>query len=69
MVAHDGHNTGFIITQLDLRHNQVGVLGAEYLAVGLRYNKILQQLNLALNQLGDEGAQHIADLLQNPTVL
>ncbi|CAF4493765.1 unnamed protein product [Rotaria magnacalcarata] len=41
-----------IITQLDLRHNQVGVLGAEYLAVGLRYNKTLQQLNLALNQLG-----------------
>ncbi|CAF5012834.1 unnamed protein product [Rotaria magnacalcarata] len=58
-----------IITQLDLRHNQVGVLGAEYLAVGLRYNKTLQQLNLALNQLGDEGAQQIANLLQNSTVL
>ncbi|CAF3348954.1 unnamed protein product [Rotaria sp. Silwood2] len=51
------------LKSLNLRSNQIGNQGAQYLATGLRSNKTLKTLDLYKNRIGDEGAQALADAL------
>ncbi|CAF0803357.1 unnamed protein product [Adineta steineri] len=57
------------LTTLVLDCNQIGAVGAQYLADALRTNTTLTTLSLGNNDIGDIGVQHLAHALQNNTTL
>ena len=46
---------GGVLTNLVLRHNNIGDEGAKALAAALRVNEVLTSIDLRNNSLGDEG--------------
>ncbi|CAF1275457.1 unnamed protein product [Adineta steineri] len=54
---------------LNLRWNQIGDIGAQYLCDALQHNTTLTTLDLRHNDIGDVGAQHLRDVLQHNTVI
>ncbi|CAF3376824.1 unnamed protein product [Rotaria socialis] len=57
------------ITELNLSNNEIGDIGAQYLAHALRDNKTLTLLDLSGNEIGNTGAQHFATALQKNQTL
>ncbi|CAF1388697.1 unnamed protein product [Adineta steineri] len=57
------------LTTLNLVDNQIGYVGAQYLADALKNNTTLTKLNLELNEIGTVGAQHLGDALRNNKTL
>ena len=52
------------LTQLDLHHNNIGDVGAKYIAEALKVNRVLTTLYLHNNVVGDGGARSIAQALK-----
>lgn len=61
------HNT--TITDIDMRHNLIGDVGAAELMNVLRTNTTLTSLVFYQNRIGDEGAAKIAEVLSHNTTL
>ncbi|KAJ1632221.1 hypothetical protein T492DRAFT_868687, partial [Pavlovales sp. CCMP2436] len=58
------------VSQLDLRYNDIGAIGAQHIAEALKLNATVTQLVLFDNFIGAIGAQHIAEALKvNATVI
>jgi len=58
------------ITSLDLKDNDIDVVGMMYLSEALIQNQSLTELNLEGNKIGDEGIKHLAQsLFQNKTLM
>ncbi len=61
------HNT--TITDIDMRHNLIGDVGAAELMNVLRINTTLTSLVFYQNRIGDEGAAKISEILSQNTTL
>ncbi|CAF0986556.1 unnamed protein product [Adineta steineri] len=57
------------LTTLDLYQHQIGDVGAQHLAVGLRNNTTITTLDLQSNSICNTGVQHLADALKHNTKL
>ncbi|CAF4647459.1 unnamed protein product [Rotaria sp. Silwood1] len=62
-------NESNVLTELNLAENEIGDLGAKYLADALLNNKTLFKLNLKDNRIGQNGAEHLANLQQTNSTL
>ena len=52
------------IINLDLSQNEIGNIGAKYLADYIKFNNSIEILNLSENQIGEEGAKYFGEALK-----
>ncbi|CAF2228112.1 unnamed protein product, partial [Rotaria magnacalcarata] len=64
IVANELLQVNKVVTTFDLHANQIGDVGAQFLADALKANTSLTLLQLQTNQIGDSGAQYLADALK-----
>ncbi|CAM2705335.1 unnamed protein product, partial [Rotaria socialis] len=64
IVANELLQVNKVVTTLYLQANQIGDVGAQFLADALRVNTTLTRLDLYTNQIGDSGAQYLGEALK-----
>ncbi|CAF2028261.1 unnamed protein product, partial [Rotaria magnacalcarata] len=64
IVANELLQVNKVVTTLYLNSNQIGDVGAQFLADALKANTTLTVLYLYENQIGDTGAQYLGDALK-----
>ncbi len=57
------------LTDLDLSHNKIRDLGAQYLSECLKENRTLTSLYIRYNEIGDRGAEALYNSLKKNTTL
>ncbi|CAM2705334.1 unnamed protein product, partial [Rotaria socialis] len=64
IVANELLQVNKVVTTLYLQANQIGDVGAQFLADALRVNTTLTELRLYTNKIGDSGAQYLGEALK-----
>ncbi|CAF4653303.1 unnamed protein product, partial [Rotaria socialis] len=64
LVANELLQVNKVVTTLYLHANQIGDVGAQFLAGALKVNTTLTRLDLYTNQIGDSGAQYLGEALK-----
>ncbi|CAF4031108.1 unnamed protein product, partial [Rotaria magnacalcarata] len=64
IVANELLQVNKVVTTFDLHANQIGDVGAQFLADALKANTTLTRLDLYTNQIGDSGAQYLGEALK-----